>query len=78
MEGFYEQVLLTVIDHFEKIPCLPNQEANEIVKNLAVLFKSAEDMGLPVDLSFKILSVTNVLTLHNTPAIRAAMKSSGN
>jgi hypothetical protein len=32
MEGFYEQVLLTVIDHFEKFPCLPNTEAARLLR----------------------------------------------
>jgi hypothetical protein len=77
MESFFEQVLLAVIDHFEKFPCLPNAEAGEIVRNLAALYKSAEDMGLPVDLSFKILTNITTLTFHNTPAIRASLKSNG-
>lgn len=77
MEGFFEQVLLAVIDHFEKFPCLPNAEAGEIVRNLATLYKSAEDMGLPVEVSFRILTNITTLTFHNTPAIRASLKSNG-
>ena len=54
-----------VIEYYDKNPCLPVAEANEIVKNITTLYRSAEDILVSTILLFILLFIIEF----NTPQI---------
>eukprot|EP01132_Coremiostelium_polycephalum_P007664 gene7664-9429_t len=76
-EEFYVDIVDTIISYFEKDYVLPANESTDIIKNLVTYYKSLEDIEVPPEISMRILNSINELAFHNTPAIRATMKSNG-
>ncbi|GAM25725.1 hypothetical protein SAMD00019534_089000 [Acytostelium subglobosum LB1] len=77
LEEFYVHIMDSVLDYIERDFVLATNEANDIIKNLVLYFKTLEDIAVPPVTSMRILNSINQLAFHNTPSIRASMKSNG-
>ncbi len=89
-EHFQVQVLESIIDYYEANPCLPQEQATDIITNLAQLYKYVEDIEISsrgtvhLYLSHSLLLVCkrvidsiNTLVCQNTSFVRATMKNRG-
>eukprot|EP01119_Soliformovum_irregulare_P021485 TRINITY_DN7161_c0_g1_i1.p1 TRINITY_DN7161_c0_g1~~TRINITY_DN7161_c0_g1_i1.p1 ORF type:complete len:1178 (+),score=402.61 TRINITY_DN7161_c0_g1_i1:250-3783(+) len=76
-EPFQVQVMESVVDHYDRNPTFNAENASDVISNIAIFYKYAEEVDLPAETCKKMIDNIDTLACQNSSATRALMKSKG-